>query len=81
MAKLAWISCLTVLLVAAGGTAYYYVRHERSEAPPAVAPLAPDVPTEAASTKRNDELQQRKLDGIGSTKNLKPVPIPQGNAR
>ena len=82
MSKLTWISSLIVLAVGAGGTAYYYVKHQNSEAPEAVAPVAPESPAVQPSTpKRDDEMQRRKLEGIGSTRDLKPVPIPKGDAR
>jgi hypothetical protein len=81
MSKLAWISSLTVLLVAAGGTAIYYVQHQASELPAAVLPVTPEAAPVAAPPKRDDDTRLRKLEGIGSTRDLKPVPIPQGNAR
>lgn len=82
MSKLTWVSSLIVLAVGVGGTAYYFVKHQNSDAPAAVAPAAPESPAAPPPhRKRDEEMQRRKLEGIGSTRDLKPVPIPKGDAR
>ncbi|MEJ8859585.1 hypothetical protein WKW79_33840, partial [Variovorax robiniae] len=81
MTKLAWVFSLAVLAVAAGGTVFYYLQHQQVEQPTAIVPTSPVPSAPVPEQKRDDEMQRRKIEGIGSTKSLKPVPIPQGNAR
>jgi hypothetical protein len=80
MSKTSWILLVVVIAAAAGGGAYYVVHQQTLEAPAQVAPAAPAAPVEPQKTPPED-LTKKKLDGIGSTRNLKPVQIPQGPAK
>jgi hypothetical protein len=80
MTRTSWILLVVIVAAAAGGGAYYVVHQQTLEVPVQVAPTAPVAPVEQQKTPPED-LTKRKLDGIGSTRNLKPVQIPQGPAK
>lgn len=77
MSKTSWIVLVIVIAAATGGGAYYVVQQRTLEEPTQVAPTAPVEPQKASP----EDLTKKKLDGIGSTRNLKPVQIPQGPAK
>jgi hypothetical protein len=80
MQKTTWTLLAIIVAAATGGGAYYIIQHQTVEQPPSVVqqPLLPPAP---APKMPDDELTRRKLEGIGNTRDLKPVLIPQGNAR
>ncbi|WP_225781256.1 hypothetical protein [Xenophilus sp. Marseille-Q4582] len=80
MSKTSWIVLVIVIAAATGGGAYYVVQQRTLEEPAQVAPAAPAAPVEPQKAPP-DDLTKKKLDGIGSTRNLKPVQIPQGPAK
>ena len=80
MSKTSWIVLVVVIAAATGGGAYYVVQQRTLEEPAQVAPPAPAAPVEPQKAPIED-LTKKKLDGIGSTRNLKPVQIPQGPAK
>ncbi|PNG46136.1 hypothetical protein WDL1P3_00187 (plasmid) [Variovorax sp. WDL1] len=64
---------LGFIVAAAGGAAYYYITHATIEkqAPPSAA-VPPSV---APAVPQDDDVKRKTLEGIGSIKNLKPVPL------
>lgn len=83
MSKTSWIVLVIVIVIAAaaaGGGAYYVVQQRTLEEPAQVAPAVPAATVEPQMAPPED-LTKKKLDGIGSTRNLKPVQIPQGPAK
>ena len=80
MSKLLLPLTITVtILVAAGGT--YYIVQQRAEPPLSTTPTTVDPSTESRAAVRDEDLRRKKLEGIGNTRDLKPVPIPQGSAK
>lgn len=80
MSKLLWPLIITVtILVAAGGT--YYIVQQWAEPPISTPPITVDPPSESKAASRDEDLRRKKLEGIGNTRDLKPVPIPLGNAK
>lgn len=80
MSKVAWSSLLAVLVITAG-SAYYYLQHRTVE-PPLPTPTVVETPAlPNAAPSRDEEMKRRKLEGIGNTRELKPVQIPLGNAK
>lgn len=80
MQKTTWTLLAIIVAAMAGSGAYYLIQHQAvKQAPPAVqeAPL----PKASAPKVIDSDLTQRKLEGIGSTRDLRPVPIPQGNVQ
>jgi hypothetical protein len=75
MQKTAWTLSVVIVAAAGGGGAYYVIERQTIEPTPSVVqhPLLPPAP---APKMRDDDLTRRKLEGIGSTRDLKPVPIP-----
>jgi len=80
MSKTTWILVAVVVAAAAGGGTYFFVRQQTVEVPVQAAPEITTTPADASKAPAED-LTKKKIDGIGSTRNLKPVPIPQGPAR
>ena len=80
MSKTTWIILAVVVAAAAGGGTYYIMHQQTIEVPVQAAPVTTTIPTDAPKAPAED-LTNKKIDGIGSTRNLKPVPIPQGPAR
>lgn len=81
MSKTSWIVLVIVIAAATGGGTYYVVQQRTLEEPAQVAPAAPAAPVEPQKAPSEDLTKKKKLDGIGSTRNLKPVQIPQGPAK
>lgn len=75
MQKTAWTLFAVIVAAAAGGGAYYLIEHQTIERTP-FAEEHPPLPPAPAPKMRDDDLTRRKLEGIGSTRDLKPVPIP-----
>jgi len=78
MRRSAWL--LILIAVAGAGAFYYYERHYT---------LVREITTPAPSTSQvivvppspsKDELNRKRVEGIGSIKDLKPVPLPSGAA-
>jgi flagellar basal body-associated protein FliL len=83
MNKSTWIPLALIVIVivaAAMGGPYLFVQHQAAEQVPSEARHSP-IPQTSASKEIDGTLTQRKLDGIGNTRDLKPIPIPQGAAR
>lgn len=73
MLKSTWTYiALGFIVAAAGGGAYYYITHTTIEHVP---PSAAAPPSVAPSAPQNDDVKRKTLEGIGSIKNLKPVPL------
>lgn len=68
-----------VIAVAVGGP-YLLIQHQAVEQVPSEIQHAP-TPQTSAPKKIESTLTHRKLDGIGSTRELKPTPITQDDAR
>lgn len=68
-----------VIVIAVGGP-YLLIQHQAMEQVPSEIQHAP-IPQTSTPKEIDSALTQRKLDGIGSTRELKPIPITQGNAR
>lgn len=64
---------LGLIVAAAGGGAYYYITRATIEqqVPPSVSAPAPVAP----SAPQDDDVKRKTLEGIGSIKNLTPVPL------
>jgi len=80
MNKSIWILLAIIFVVAAVGGPYVLVQHQAVEQVRFETRHAP-IPQTSAPKEIDGALIQRKIDGIGSTRDLKPVPIQQGNAR
>lgn len=78
MQKTTWTLLAIIITAVAGGGAYYLIQHQAVEQ---ALPAVQEVPLPKASAPKviDSDLTQRKLEGIGSTRDLKPAPIPQGN--
>ena len=64
-----------IVVVAAGGGLYYFVPDEDVESVPGEIRQTP-ISQEAASKTLTNDLIQRKLEGIGNTRDLPPHPLP-----
>lgn len=73
---------LLMIVASAGaiGTGYYFLE-ERNEVKRLKADQHENERITGPESESNEELKRRKIEGIGSVKNLKPVPIPDGPAR
>jgi hypothetical protein len=78
MANTTWtyIAGAAAVAAACGGGYYYYTQHTVSreviKEPAQIVAPQPAAP----SNQPDDETRRKTLEGIGSIKNLKPVPIP-----
>ncbi len=79
MTKVSWIAAALIVAAAGGGGAVYLL-NQRVEEPAAIAP-APALTTPVAEPNPAQDHTEKKIDGIGNTRTLKPVQIPQGPAR
>jgi hypothetical protein len=75
MQKRAWTWSVVIVAAVGGGGAYYLIEHQTIEPTPSVVEHPP-IPPAPAPKMRDGDLTRRKLEGIGSTRDLKPVPIP-----
>ncbi|MBT2320795.1 hypothetical protein J7E62_00270, partial [Variovorax paradoxus] len=74
MLKSTWTYVALGFIVAtAGSGAYYYITHTQVEQQ--VPPTAAAPPPVAPSAPQDNEAKRKSLEGIGSIKNLKPVPL------
>ena len=74
MFKTTWTYiALGFIVAAAGGGAYYYITHATMEQH--VPPSAATPPSVAPTMPQDDDVKRKTLEGIGSIKNLKPVPL------
>jgi len=81
MKKRTWIPLAIIVFVAAAvGGPYLLVKYQAAEQVPARA-RHPPIPQTSASKEVDDTLTQRKLEGIGNTRDLKPNPIQHGAGR
>ena len=80
MSKTIWILVAVVVAGAAGGGTYYAMHRQTIEGPFQSAPNTTIEPADVTKAPAED-LAKKKLEAIGSTRNLKPVPIPEGPAR
>lgn len=81
MNKSTWILPASIIVVAAAaGGPYLFMQLGALEQVPSEVRHAP-IPQTSASEEIDGALTQRKLDGIGNTRDLKPIPIPQGADR
>jgi hypothetical protein len=74
-----WLFVL-VAVAACAGALYYYERHytlvrEVTTPAPSASPVIVVQPSPS-----KDELNRKRVEGIGSVKDLKPVPLPSGAA-
>jgi len=77
MLKNIWIYVLVVGALGAGG--WFYYSHQQTTSSQAIAPTPPASQVIAVQPKESDdELNKKRQEGIGSIKNLKPVPIEGG---
>lgn len=75
MLKSTWIyTALGVIVAAAGGVAYSYIMDTTIEdhVPPSGATSLSSV---APPVQQDDDVKGKTLEGIGSIKNLQPVPL------
>lgn len=63
---------LGLIVAATGGGAYYYVTHSTTEI---AAPVSAPAPASPPASTQDDEVKRQTLEGIGSIKKLKPVPL------
>jgi hypothetical protein len=77
MQKTGWI-LLGVVAVAGTGAAYVALQHRSGVGSSA---CAPSVTVATPPSDKHDDLLRRRLEGIGSTRDLKPVPLPLGDAK
>lgn len=75
MLKNAWFYIFAVMLLGAGGW-YYYESQRTVLMAPQTQPSAPVIIVQPAPMQADPELNKRREEGIGSIRNLKPVPIP-----
>ena len=80
MSKNAWIVLTVVIAAAAGGGAYYVV-HQQTMELPAQPEAGTPAPTMDVQRHPSEDVTKKKIEGIGSTRALTPVPIPQGPAK
>jgi hypothetical protein len=80
MSKSTWIPTVIIVVAAAVGGPYLLIQHRTEKQVPSDLRHAP-IPQTSAPKEIDGALTQRKLDGIGNTQDLKPIPIPQGAAR
>jgi hypothetical protein len=76
MIKTIWMYVAVVAIVGAvGGGAYFYSHPTTSiqASEPSLPALAPS--TGVVTSENDDEVKRKTLEGIGSIKKLKPVPI------
>jgi hypothetical protein len=79
MRRSVWLVIL-IAAVVGGGAFYYYERHytlvrEVTTPAPSTSPVIVVQPSQS-----KDELNRKRVEGIGSIKDLKPVPLPSGAA-
>ncbi|WP_143047806.1 hypothetical protein [Variovorax sp. YR266] len=74
MKKTTWALFASIVVTAAGSGAYYLIWRQTAE-------QASPFPSDPVPQFADGGLTRRKLEGIGSTRDLKPTPIPQSNAR
>jgi hypothetical protein len=83
MLKTIWTYAAIAVAVSGAGAAAYYFTHETQsmEGPvPVAEPARPTAaPTQSASNQ--EELKRKTLEGIGSIKKLKPVPLQPSQQR
>ena len=81
MKKSTWLLPAIIIVGAtAVGAPYLFIQHQAIEQVPSEVSHAP-IPQTSAPKEIDGALAQRKLDGIGNTRDLKPIPIPQGASR
>ena len=64
---------LGAIVAVAGGGAYYYITH--AEIHQEMPPSAADSPPVEPFALQDEDVTRKTLEGIGSIRNLKPVPV------
>jgi hypothetical protein len=80
MNKSTWMLAASGVIAVTVGGPYLLIQHQAVEQIPSEMQHAP-IPQTSAPKQSDRALTQRKLDGIGSTRELKPIPITEGDAR
>ena len=80
MNKSTWMLAASGIIAVAVGGPYLLIQHQAVEQVPSEMQHAP-IPQTSVPKKIDSAPTQRKLDGIGSTRELKPIPITQDDAR
>ena len=73
MVKTIWFYMIGALVLGTGGW-YFYVAQQPAPIVVVTPPTPPAPPEPSKAT--DDELNKRRQEGIGSIRNLKPVPLP-----
>lgn len=74
MLKSIWFYLIVAAVAGVGG--WYFYSHQEVTVNQTVVPAAiPSAPAVSPSKQSDDELNRRRKEGIGSIKDLKPVPI------
>ena len=71
---------LYVAGIAIAGAAGWYVVHVQETTMPVPAPSPSPLPAVAQPGVQDSDLNKRRQEGIGSIRNLKPVPLPTDRA-
>ena len=75
MLKTTWIYLFVAIVVSSAGIAAYYMMHQTKEVEVSAPVVAPVIPISPDRVVNNDDTKRRTLEGIGSIKQLRPVPI------
>ena len=75
-----WVLPVIMTVAAAGGGSYLLIRHGLVKHVQCEVARTP-IPENSAPEESDRSLNRRKLEGIGSTRDLQALPIPQGPAQ
>ena len=75
-----WVLPVIMTVAAAGGGSYLLIRHGLVKDVQCEVARTP-IPEKSVPEETDRGLNRRKLESIGSTRDLRPLPIPQGAAR
>lgn len=73
--SLAWVLVIVSALGIGVGVSYYVISENDKNKTRENSLTILSVP-DSQTSKSNDDTKRKKLEGIGNTKNLKPVPLP-----
>lgn len=80
MQKTVWLYVLIVVTAAAGGW-IYFARQQATTQPPVSQPPASSETIVVKPAPSDEDLNRKRLEGIGSIKDLRPVPIDPNSDR